>query len=150
MVRKLTYPVVRKCHSYEELFAQVSNFCDQVNTICLPSLPCRELKSISNSVTGWCWKNRDKLGGKYNRGACELEPMPKDLDPDQRRVELRRRRQTGAHYMNLTQKASTRQKIKSAVDVLRFQNKPITKAAIARMTGLHRNTVNNYASLLGF
>ncbi len=64
------------------------------------------------------------------------------LDKD----EIKRRQSLSAELTNKHRKESTELQIKQAIERLNANGEKVTKAAVAKLTGLHRNAISrNYA-----
>lgn len=63
-------------------------------------------------------------------------------------TELKARQRTSAEITNEKRKEGTEKKIREAVAELEAEGRPITKAAVARQSGLSRPTIDKYQHLL--
>lgn len=86
--------------------------------------------------------DRYKTRADRNYGAMKLPKAKwREMSPDERREEIRRRKQLGAGYTNKNQKQSTREKIKASIEQLRGSK--ISARAIAEHSGLSHRTVRD-------
>jgi hypothetical protein len=124
---------------------------DNINREFPNGLAFNEVRSTAKSVSQWVWKhyhpsekyNRGKLGFGITRHHSFDVPLLTD-------EEIKRRRQLAAEATNEARKTATEAKIKQAIEQLRATNQKVTKAAVAKMTGLDKtNIVKNYGHLFG-
>lgn len=111
---------------------------DRLNQQLSEPLPLREVSSIGKSVATWVWNKYTGTGrNARQRGIMGLDPS----EP------IRLRQQKGQSYTCRVRMDSTTTKIKNSVGMLIRDSKPITKVAVALLSGLHRNTVARYWSV---
>jgi len=111
-------------------------------------LPYSEVRAVAKSVAKWTWSNynpseRKRRGimgfGETRHNFNFNVPM---LDKD----EIKRRQSLSAELTNKHRKESTELQIKQAIERLNANGEKVTKAAVAKLTGLHRNAISrNYA-----
>ncbi|MEN6437503.1 MAG: replication initiation protein [Syntrophobacter sp.] len=148
LARKLTYPRVKTCGSYEDLFGTTMNITTMLNMKCIPPLPEREVCQIVKSIARYCWHRRDVFNRNgRNRGACGFDPLPPVMEAQARQMEVNNRKVAGAAYAATIKRMKTEGKIKAALEDLRAKGKRPTKAAVAKMTGLNRDSVYLYRHL---
>ena len=97
-------------------------------------LPEREVRSTHKSVERFCWTNRAKFGtdGCVNRGVMQLNP---DVPLDARQRQSAERTNTLRTQTAIAKLVATRAQMEA-------RGERVTIAALARATGLHRNTVS--------
>lgn len=120
---------------FNEVTAQAAGINCQFN----PPLPDNEVRHTVKSVADWVWTRYFGSGGK-RRGIMNLENAGVDL-------ELTDKQSMGAQFAAKVKVDANRNKIINAIGILTGQGQRITKAAVARLTGLHRNTLTNYQDL---
>lgn len=135
IARQFAYNVVPLSTSLDNLFERVLSYLNTHNT---GGLPHAELKSISSSIARWTWKNRQNF---INRGGRK---KTLDLDPS---LPLAERQRAGAQYTNQRQRDQTEAKIRAKINELKAQSKRITKALVARLCAVSRDTVYQYLHL---
>lgn len=105
-----------------------------------------EIKATAKSVAKWTWqhyhgqhdgKNRGVMGfGETRRDSIEAVALTES--------EKQARQRAGAEYTAKAKRATREADIVKAVGRLRLDGKKPTAAAVARLTGIHRNTVTRY------
>jgi len=79
-----------------------------------------------------------------------LDPIPSDLNLSERQAEIKRREKYGARYTHSRRKQRTEEAIALAIEQLRTENRKITKSAVARRSGISRETISrSYKHLFG-
>jgi hypothetical protein len=123
---------------------------DNINREFPNGLALNEVRSTAKSVSQWVWKHyhpsekcqRGKLGFGITRHNFNFDV------PLLTEEEIKRRRQLAAEATNDARKAATEAKIKQAIEQLRVANQKVTRAAVAKMTGLDRTKLSlNYSDL---
>jgi len=114
------------------------------------SLPYSEIRTIAKSVAKWTWSNynpseRKRRGimgfGETRHNFNFNVPM---LDKD----EIKRRQSLSAELTNKHRKENTELMIKQAIERLNANGEKVTKAAVAKATGLARSKIiANYSHL---
>ncbi len=102
------------------------------------ALPFNEVNATARSVARWTWANY--TGSTIRRGvmACNQQQA---LDDRQRQ---------GAAYTHQQRTTATEQKITAAIAQLTTDNQRVTKAAVARLTGVSRQQISRrYGHLFG-
>lgn len=105
-----------------------------------------EMAAIARSVAKWTWKHYDSHHDGKNRGVLgygsnRANGAERDALGEQ---EIKQRQQAGARYTTATKKASREAEIKKAIAQLKLEGKRLTVASVARLTGVHRNTISRY------
>ena len=122
---------------------------NRINTNFPSVLSISEVKSTTKSVSRWVWEHYD-AGKKVQRGKMgfgetrntniELPLLPEE--------ERKRRQSLSAELTNKYRKESTELKIKQAIERLKANGEKVTKAGVAKLTGLERaGIVRNYSHL---
>lgn len=127
-------------HSYNE----VGNYEHLANSTLLDG---REVTRVANSIIKWVWKRRDKFaGGDYrDRGVMGYSSRHDDhTQPYLSDDEVMLRQQAGALYTAKLKADVTQSKVSRAVHELSKQGIKVTAIAVAKLTGMHRNTVRRY------
>ncbi|OED44664.1 hypothetical protein ACH42_06910 [Endozoicomonas sp. (ex Bugula neritina AB1)] len=104
-------------------------------------LPYSEIKSTAKSVGKWVWEKYFPKFKRKKRGAMVDTFANSDLPLD-----LSIRQRLSARRTNQVRKESTENRIINAIGQLTAQGNKVSKAAVSRLTGIHRNTLcRNYA-----
>ena len=123
---------------------------DTINREFPNGLAINEVRSTAKSVSQWVWKhyhpsekcNRGKLGFGITRHNFNFDV------PRLAQEEIKHRQRLSAETTNEARKAATEAKIKQAIEQLRATNQKVTRAAVAKMTGLERARISqNYGHL---
>jgi hypothetical protein len=111
------------------------------------ALPYSEVRATAKSVAKWTWSNykpteqkrRGIMGYGETRHTNPEAPMLTE-------EEIKRRQSKAAELTNKHRKENTELQIKQAIERLEANGEKVTKAKVAKMTGLHRNAISrNYA-----
>ena len=106
-------------------------------------LPFSSIKSTAKSVGNWTWKRYFPEGKRVRRGL-----MSDSFKQSQLPLDLKKKQRLAARHTNEMQKKATEEKIIDAIGQLITANKKVTKAAVASITGIHRNSLSrNYPHL---
>jgi len=128
----------------------IEDFVAECNRTRDLALPRNEVRSIAKSIANWVWKRRESLKGRsfVRRGACGFQSLPSVMDATLRLEEVKRRRTTSAARTNATRAMQTEAAIREALTALRSEGHAISKAAVARRTGISdRSLRKRYAHL---
>jgi hypothetical protein len=155
-VRKWSYREVKDFlrRDYSAFYEAILAHCQAYNMRFDPPLGQREVSSTARSIARWTWSQRYRAWIKEHwksRGAMYpfgREPIDKTLPWDEQIRLTRERQSNGARFTNHNQRRHTEAKIWAAVRRLHREGKRITKAAVAREAGVHRDTVYRYQHLL--
>lgn len=155
-VRKWSYREVKDFlrRDYSAFYQAILAHCQAYNMRFDPPLGQREVSSTARSIARWTWSQRHRAWIKEHwksRGAMYpfgREPIDKTLPWDEQIRLTRERQANGADFTNSAQRRHTEAKIQGAVRRLHREGKRITKAAVARKAGVHRDTVYRYQHLL--
>jgi len=128
--RKMTYPIIHPDISFEEIYEFVLSTVNHLNQSFLDKLPQGELRTITNSITRYCFKNRNVI---------KKEKAKIRLDQD----EIKSRQKKAAVTTNNCQKVSTKQKIENCIIDLKNNNKKITIKSIADNIGMSRSHLSS-------
>lgn len=143
------YPRVHNFKDYSEWFELVLEYSGALNTFEVP-LQYSDIKSTAKSVAQFCWENAGHLGKHYkNRGVMGFGESRHGFNfsaPYKTEAEIKANRQAAAERTAQIKRTETEKRIIDAIGQLTAQNKRVTKAAIARLTGLHRKTLQQYYS----
>lgn len=149
-LRKFAYKHVleaRKSGSYSSWLMTVTSIGTSMNVYPIP-LSFNEVASVARSVAKWTWRNYERVDSK-NRGVMGLgNARRRENDVKLTDVEIKQRQRAGAEYVNNARKADTEAAIKKAIGQLRLDGKRVTKASVAKLSGIHRNTLSRYYSNL--
>ena len=99
-------------------------------------LPYGEIKSTAKSVGKWVWERFFPTGKRKRRGAMASELFGSDIPLD-----LAARQRLSARRTHELRRSATEEKIIAAIGELTRAGQKITKAAVSRLTGIHRNTL---------
>ncbi len=135
---------------YDMWLRTLENEAHIINSTFSEPLPYSEIRATAKSVAKWTWRNysgteqtnRGKMGfGETRHNFNFAAPMlPKD--------EVKRRQSLSAQLTNKHRKESTELQIKQAIERLNANGEKVTKAAVAKLTGLHRKGIErNYGYL---
>ncbi|MCP3672139.1 MAG: hypothetical protein GY814_17260, partial [Gammaproteobacteria bacterium] len=127
----------RASMGYDQWENAVLTSAERLNQFGSP-LPFSEVKATVRSVAHWTWTHY--TGSFVRRGimACDADTP---LDDRQRQ---------GAAYTHQQRRQATEQKIAAAITQLTNDKQRITKAAVARLTGLSRQQISRrYGHLFG-
>lgn len=100
------------------------------------NLPLSSLRSTVKSVARWTWDRY--TGGSGHRGVMQLDPN----------LPLSERQRMAAQRTHKARTGATESKVRSACRALLREGEKVTQVAIARLTGLTRQTVAQYKSVL--
>ncbi|MGI9278019.1 MAG: replication initiation protein [Endozoicomonas sp.] len=107
------------------------------------SLPYGEVKSTAKSVGKWVWEKYFPKNKRKKRGAMEADFAKSDIPLD-----LPTRQRLSARRTHETRRAATEEKITEAIGILTAQDKRVTKAGVAKLSGVGRQTIyDNYKHL---
>ncbi len=120
------------------LVAELNEFSDSDLSKTHP-LSCTELRSIAKSIAHWTWF---KYHPTHNRGIVGLWRLP---IPIQNKALAQRE---GAKYTHRVRKASSKDKVREAIKRLKNRGERLTQQNIANESGLTRQTVAKYKSIL--
>jgi hypothetical protein len=147
--RFYAYRGVKEHETFDGFYQALYQFCRIQNQTFSSPLPESEIRSVSKSVTKWVWDRRERFSNgwrdRFNRGACNLPPMPPLMEIEDRHTELQRRKSIGASYTNEIKRQTTEDKIEAAIN--RLEERGATKlyvSHIAKESGVSRPTVYNY------
>jgi hypothetical protein len=139
-LRLWAYPNVKMARSvsYDVWVSQVLTRALSINT-CFPiPLPLSEVRSTAKSVAKYIY---DQYRPQKARGRDEAMITTE--------MELIDRQRLAAERTNASRKGSTEGKIVWAMEKLRAEGKRVSKSSVARIAGVHRNTIDrHYAHLL--
>ncbi|MGI9282162.1 MAG: replication initiation protein [Endozoicomonas sp.] len=122
---------------YQAWMNLVLEHAENNNTFPEP-LPYSEIKSTAKSVGKWVWKNYWPEGRVIRRGV-----MSGDFASSQLPLDLKKKQRLSARRTNELQRSATESKIIDAIGLLTAQGKKVTKAAVARVSGVGRRTIYN-------
>jgi hypothetical protein len=125
--------------------------CLEINKMLSDPLGYGECIGISKSVSKYCWLNRDKIGRSYiHRGAMGYGVTRHDSKemPYLDSAVIAEHRYESAFRTAQIKRENAEGRIIEAIGQLVAQNQRVTKAAVARMLGLHRKTLQQYYSHL--
>jgi hypothetical protein len=153
IVRRYAYHEIRNHQEFQPFHHALRDFCLLLNQQnCKPPLSRSEIERIIGQVSDWVWNNRTYLTEHLlkKKGVMGLDPIPADVSLSERQAEIKRREQNGARYTHSKRKQRTEEAIASAIEQLKTENSKITKSAVARRSGVSRETVSrNYKHLFG-
>lgn len=108
------------------------------------ALPESEVKEIVESISRWCWKNRatlkPRIAGARYRDRQHSDAREEKLPEEERHAV----QSAAAAYTNKTRKAETTSGIRAAIDQLLLEGKPVTRGAVATLSGRHEKTVQKH------
>lgn len=109
------------------------------------SLSPSNVKAQAMKVAGYVWQRRNKPRREsWNVGALGLGPVCPNLPPEDRLAEQRARRAAGGCFGARRRKDANGDRIARAYRELVAQGKRPSKVAIAKLTGLSRETVRKH------
>jgi hypothetical protein len=160
LLRFFAYSQVQQCRDKiaslgrQQAFALWNKYihheADNINREFPNGLALNEVRSTAKSVSQWVWKhyhpsekcNRGKLGFGITRHNFNFDVPRLALE------EIKHRQRLSAEATNEARKAATEAKIKQAIEQLQAANQKVTRAAVAKMTGLDRTKLSlNYGDL---
>jgi hypothetical protein len=100
------------------------------------NLSVAQVKATVKSVARWTWDRY--TGSRCHRGVMSLDKS----------LPLQERQRLAANRTHLLRQQATEQKIRAAEAMLKKNGEPITQMAVVRSTGLSRQTVAKYQSIL--
>lgn len=130
--RRYAYGVVSNVNSLESLLEKVLACLNANND---GGLSEKELYGIAKSISKWTWKRRHSFEGRGKK---------LDLPP---KLTVKERQKAGADYVNKLQKETTEGKIREVIEAMRNAGQKVSKSAVARNSGLSRDTVYRYLHL---
>jgi hypothetical protein len=135
--------------AYDMWLKAVESEAAAINQRFNPVLSYSELKATAKSVAKWTWNNyrpteqkrRGIMGFGETRHTNPEAPMLEEQ-------EIKRRQSKAAELTNKHRKESNELKIKQAIERLEANGEKVTKAAVAKMTGMERAGISkNYGHL---
>jgi hypothetical protein len=151
IVRHYAYQEVSnhtKFETFHHVLRKFSLFLNQQN--CKPPLSRSEIEYVIGRVSDWAWNNKTYLTQHLpkKKGVMGLDPISSDLNLSERQAEIKRREENGARYTHSRRKQRTEKAIVLAIEQLKIERKNITKSAVARRSGVRRETISrNYKYL---
>jgi hypothetical protein len=124
--RKLTYSIVHPDISRDEIYEFVYTTVNELNKRYAEKLPQGELRTITNSITKYCFEKRSSLVLKKSK-----DILPKN--------EIKSRQKKSAIDTNTSQKHNTKQKIENCITEFKNQKKKINISSIAKNIGMNRS-----------
>ena len=119
------------------LLDKAQSFANEVVCPKRGSLPFNEISSIARSVSRWTW-NHYVTSTPTHRGIMSLD---KDLTGAERR-------KLGAEYTHQVRREKTESKVRQAIQELLDKEMPVTKTAVANITGISRQHISQKFSYL--
>jgi hypothetical protein len=129
--------------TFESFHANLFEYAQNLNKQFSTPLPFSEIKSTVKSVAKWTWHkftgnvetcNRGIMGfGQTRRENPELAALSAE--------EIKNRQQASAKRTHEIKRATTEEKIKTAIKALIAAKEALNNSAIARKSGLHRDTI---------
>ena len=116
----------------------------RINSEFSSALSLNEVRTTAKSIYNWVWINY-RVGDKANRGKMGFGETRHNYNKDIDRLsddERRRRQSLSAELTNKHRKESTELKIKQSIERLNVSGDKITKAKVARMTGISRTQIS--------
>lgn len=136
--------------AYDMWLKAVEEQAIAINGTFQESLPYSELKATAKSVAKWTWNNYNPTE-KINRGKMGFGQTRHNFNfaaPMLPKEEIKRRQSLSAELTNKHRKENTELQIKQAIERLNANGDKVTKAAVAKLTGLARSKiVENYSHL---
>ncbi|MDD1607684.1 MAG: replication initiation protein [Methylococcaceae bacterium] len=121
---------------------------ERINTAFPSILGIGEIKSTAKSVSRWVWKNYQE-GEQVQRGKMGFGETRHNFNftaPMLPEEERKRRQSLSAELTNKHRKENTELKIKQAIERLKANGEKVTKAGVAKITGLDRaGIIRNYS-----
>jgi len=122
----------------------------RINTAFPSVLGIGEIKSTAKSVSRWVWKHYQE-GEQVQRGKMGFGETRHNFNftaPLLPEEERKRRQSLSAELTNKHRKENTELKIKQAIERLKANGEKVTKAGVAKSTGLAREVISrNYSHL---
>jgi hypothetical protein len=134
---------------YDMWLKAVESEAAAINGTFSAALPYSELKATAKSVAKWTWNNykpteqkrRGIMGYGETRHTNPEAPMLTE-------EEIKHRQRKAAELTNKHRKENTELQIKQAIERLEANGEKVTKAAVAKLTGLERARISqNYGHL---
>lgn len=138
-LRYWAYGQVAQHTSYDAFFHSCLSQGETLNDYPEP-LPHSHVKSTAKSVARWTWRNREHFASykPVNRGAMGLQGA---------QLDTREKQAAAGEWTNMQQRERTETTILEAIAQLKADGLRVSKAAVARLTGLSRPTVHKYGHL---
>jgi hypothetical protein len=144
------YRTLNMSRVYDMWLKSVESEAEAINRGFKEALSLSEIRATAKSVAKWTWNNynpseqinRGKMGfGETRHNFNFAAPML----PEQ---EIKRRQSLSAELTNKHRKENTELQIKQAIERLNANGEKVTKAKVAKITGLDRgNLSENYGDL---
>jgi hypothetical protein len=122
--------------TYNDWMKEVLAKCEGYNDFAEP-LPYSEVKSTAKSVGKWVWTKYTGSGSGKKRGA-----MAEQFKRSQLPLSVETKQRLSARRTHEAMRDSTEAKIKAAIANLQEQGNKVTKAAVARLTGITTVTLS--------
>lgn len=156
VVRKKAYHWVHNCD--EQTFeSRVHNCCVEYNQMIIPEhwpedgpLPTHEVATVARNIVRWCLHQKDTGGFKQrlkNHGVMKLEKINPELDDGIKTNMTSCHQAIGAAYTHRVRKQKTEDKIASAIQKVRSENRCVVKKEIAEIAGVSVATLRYYPHL---
>jgi len=126
-----------KSVDYDDWLDQVTTRAHALNGFSQP-LPISEVRSVSRSVAKFVYYRYEPGSGQ---GGCK---RGRDADLIHDEMTTADRQRLAAQQTNDKRKSATETKISKAVQALKAKGERVTVSAVARSSGIHRNTISRY------
>lgn len=136
-IRLWAYRAKQQYNDVQRFSSAIDIELDHLNEKLDNPLSLRELHGIGKSVSHWVWNSYHGNGHSVRRGICHADPT----------LELSLRQQQGQAFSSRVRVNQTLTKMRLAIESLRKQAVKLTKAAIAKVSGISRSTVYRHWSV---
>jgi Replicase family/Primase C terminal 1 (PriCT-1) len=144
------YRTLNMSRSYDMWLKSVESEAAAINGGFNEPLPLSEIRATAKSVAKWTWNNYNP-SERINRGKMGFGETRHNFNftaPMLPEEEIKRRQSLSAELTNKHRKENTELQIKQAIERLNANGAKVTKASVAKMTGLARTRLGrNYAYL---
>lgn len=123
--------------SFAEWMRLVLGQAEEFNTF-PEALPYSEIKATAKSVGKWVWTKYYPEGKRIKRGVMGFDFKQSNLP-----LELKKKQRLSARRTHELQRNQTESKIIDAIGQLTARGEKVTKAAVARVSGVGRRTIYN-------
>lgn len=135
-VRHLAYDFTRPDSTLEEIYDYVFSCVNYENDKFEDKLHPGELRTLTVSISNYCYKKRDILSSPKIKNKLTQE-------------EIKQRQQISAHNTHIKKSDETKNKIVESINKLKIENKKISIAAIAKEIGMNRSWISsNYSQYI--
>lgn len=140
LLRKDAYKLKPFCTEQDDFDRQLYDIMHEIliDVPCLSTLPSYEISSTYKSVKNWTWFCYRGTGKRSPRNEGAAAHLIHDG------MTIAQKQAVGAGWSNQVRRENSYNKVKNAVYDLKAQGSKLTQIAVAKLSGLTRQTVSKY------